>query len=123
MKDIAVSDLIDLIVADVPDAEGRIQKMFEWHFARDLEIVKWVLGVAASFAVAFGIALFNAKESVPWGAVAVLSVIPVSVASYGLLRLYRMRSIHKQYLAALKLLAKLRAVKSFIVRYRTVAER
>ena len=117
MKDININDLIDLIVADVSDIEGRLQKMFEWHFTRDLEIAKWVLGAAASFAVAFGIALFNAKNPPIVTVIAVLG-LPAAIASYGFARLFRMRNIHRQYIAALKLRSQLAAIKPFISKLR-----
>jgi hypothetical protein len=117
VKDININDLIDLIVADVSDIEGRLQKMFEWHFTRDLEIAKWVLGAAASFAVAFGIALFNAKNPPIVTVIAVLG-LPAAIASYGFARLFRMRNIHRQYIAALKLRSQLAAIKPFISKLR-----
>ena len=105
------------MAAEVADVEGRLQKMFEWHFTRDLEIAKWVLGAAASFAVAFGIALFNATTALTISAAAVV-VLPAAVGTYGFARLYRMRNIHRQYIAALKLHAELRSIRPFIMKYR-----
>ena len=120
MKDISINDLIDLVEADVSDVEGRLQKMFEWHFTRDLEISKWALGAAASFAVAFGIALFNATGPAIVTAVAVVG-IPSAIATYGFARLYRMRNIHRQYIAALKLYAELKSLRPFFVKYKQAA--
>jgi hypothetical protein len=51
MKDISVKDLADLVVSEVPEADSRIEKLFDWHFQRDTMITKWILGIAASLGV------------------------------------------------------------------------
>ncbi len=48
MQDISIRELIDLVTAQVSDSESRIQRVYEWHFEREMTICKWVLGVAVS---------------------------------------------------------------------------
>ena len=49
MRDITVREIIDLVASEVPTAESRIEKMFDWYFQRDMTITKWVLGAARIF--------------------------------------------------------------------------
>lgn len=61
VHDLTVKDLLDLVVADVPDASGRIEKIFEWHFERVKTTAQWVLGAAASLFVSSLIPFFKAE--------------------------------------------------------------
>ena len=118
MKDISIRDLTDLVGAEVEQANGHLEKMFDWHFQRDVMIVKWVLGAAASLAIALLIALVKAEILVTWQQAALLASLPLAASSYGLYRLVRLRSIHRQFVAALSIHAQLERIGPFIRRYR-----
>jgi hypothetical protein len=52
MDSMLIVDLVDLALANPPAPEARLEKMFDWYFARELEIVKWSLGVASGLLLA-----------------------------------------------------------------------
>jgi len=114
MKDITIQDLTDLVIADVPEADNRIERMFEWHYSRDLLITKWVLGIAASFTIAILIAIFKAEVALGWWQAVVIAIIPLGVSSYGFYRLRRSRLIHRQFIVALAIYNRLKSVRQFL---------
>ena len=117
MKDISVKELSDLVVAEVPDPESRVQRMFEWHFERDMTLAKAFLGAAASIAIAVAVALFKNEVQVAWWWV--LAVVTSSVVCFviGMNRFRRLRNIHKQFVDALKLQHELQQIASFLRSY------
>lgn len=118
MKEVSIRDLADLVESDVPDAASRLQKLFEWRFQQDLEVAKWVLGAAASLAIA-ALVSYLKGDTAPGLSRSILMVgLPVATSSYGVYCLLRLRSIHKQFIAAVRIHAELQKVKAFIARYR-----
>lgn len=117
MRDVSINDLADLVISDIPEPDKRIEKMFDWHFARDLEVTRWVLGVAATVGGALLIAVFKSEISANWWQVLLLTAIPALTASYGFFRLIRARSIHRQFVVALHIHSKLRRIRPFLMRY------
>ncbi len=61
MRNLKIKDLIDLVIAETPNAEVRIEKIFEWHFERIKITSQWVLGIAATVSAAFLLAFFKAE--------------------------------------------------------------
>lgn len=118
MRDVSINDLADLVVSDVPDSDKRIEKMFDWHFTREMEVTRWILGVAATVGAALLVAVFKAEISPGWRQAVFLLALPSVTASYGLFRLYRARAIHRQFVVALRIHSRLRQVRPFLVRYR-----
>ncbi len=117
MKELKLAELIDLVVAGVPKAEGRIQKMFDWHFERDMMITKWFLGAAASLFVAVLVAFFRAETIPVWWQSMLVASGAVATSSYGIYRLRKMRTMHRSYVAALKALSRFRRISAFLLRY------
>ena len=118
MRDISIRELIDLVTAQVSDSESRIQRVYEWHFEREMTICKWVLGLAVSLGLSLLVALFKPGSTVSsWQAV-VWAVSIIFTAAYGLFRLQRMRAIHKQFIASLRIHAELSKVGPFLRKYR-----
>jgi hypothetical protein len=118
MRDISIRDLIDLVVADVPEADARIQEMFNWHFSRDMAITKWFLGAAASLAVSALVAYFNSEIHFLWWQTLILITLPLLTSTYGVYRLAKVRRIHRQFVAALRIYNELRQIRPFLVQYR-----
>ena len=126
MKTIQIRHLIDLVAADVNDGESRIEKIFHWRFERDLRVVRWSLGVAASLPVAILIAYFRSTVTAPNGVESALSLreligalmLAFLSATYGLYRLVQLRILHEQYVAALMLFGRLYSIREFIQLYR-----
>jgi len=118
MRDLTVKDLLDLVVADVPDASGRVQKIFEWHFDRVKTIAQWVLGAAASLFVSSLIPFFKAELKLTWWQILLLFLSAAGTASYGIYRLWQLRSLHREFVTALKLHCELKEMRPFFLRYR-----
>ena len=118
MKDIAIKDIIDLVDSNVPDAELRIEKMFDWHFQRDMTITKWVLGAAASLSVAVLVAFSKAELNLSWWEMIVIAICALASSTYGIYRIVRIRSLHSQFISTLKLSSEFNRIRPFIRRYR-----
>jgi hypothetical protein len=52
MDRLAILDLVYLALANPANPELRIEKMFDWYFSREMEIVKWSLGAASGLVIA-----------------------------------------------------------------------
>lgn len=115
MKELSLGELIDLTVADVPDVEVRLEKLFEWHIARSTEIAKWVLGLAASLLIAFLAALFSEKVKVKPYQTILWCVGAALTGAYGIVLLWRTKKVSRQFVAALRLACELRGIRQFLV--------
>jgi len=122
MKDISIKDLLDLVTADVPDAENNIQQMFDWHFQRNMMVAKWIMGAVASLFIAALLAYFKAEIKLNWWQAVLAIGILLSASTYGFYRLYQIRSMHRQFVSALKIYNELKKIAPFISRYREVRE-
>jgi hypothetical protein len=122
MRDISIKDLLDLVTADVPDAENNIQQMFDWHFQRNMMVAKWIMGAVASLFVAALLAYFKAEIKLNWWQAVLAIGILLSASTYGFYRLYQIRSMHRQFVSALKIYNELKKIAPFISRYREVRE-
>jgi len=120
MKDITLKELVDLAVAAVPEPDNRIEKMFEWHFERELTITKWLLGAAASIFVAMLISYYKQEFNVSTWQIIIGIIIVLASFSYGIYRLLKLRNIHKQFVSALKLLKELTNIAPFLQVYRSL---
>ena len=83
-----------------------------------MTICKWVLGLAVSLGLSFLVALFKADSTVSFCQTVVLAVSITSTAAYGFFRLRSVRTIHKQFIASLRLHAELSKVGPFLRKYR-----
>ncbi|MDD5168128.1 MAG: hypothetical protein PHN75_04860 [Syntrophales bacterium] len=120
MKDISIKELIDLATSDVPDGDARIEKMFDWHFQRNMMIAKWIMGAVASLSIAALLGYFKAEIDLNWWQSIVAIVLPLSASTYGFYRLYHIRSMHRQFVSALKIYNELKKIAPFISLYREV---
>ncbi len=118
MQDISIRELMDLATTKVSNSESRIQRVYEWHFEREMIICKWVLGLAVSLGLSFLVALFRTESTVGFWQTVVWGASIISTAIYGLFRLRRVRAIHKQFIASLRLHAELREIGPFLRKYR-----
>lgn len=118
MKDLTLKELVDLVISEVPDSYERLEKMFEWHFERDMSVVKWSLGAGASVSVAVFATLIKGELIMNvWQASAVAASALASF-TYGVYRLRQLRNIHRQFVAALKLHSQLVQIRPFLKTYR-----
>lgn len=129
MNTIQLRHLIDLVAGDVNDGESRIEKIFEWKFERDMTVVRWSLGLAASLAVTVLIAFFRTNSGSSISPVATLTgfelggalLLALVSATYGIYRLAHLRRLHEQYIAALNLYGRLYSIRDFIHLYRRLS--
>lgn len=118
MKDVSLKELIDLIEADVPESESKIEKMFEWHFNRSLTVAKWIWGLAASLFIALLASYFKEEIKIEvWQTIGII-FLSLATASYGFFKMYQIRSIQKQFVSSLKIYSSLKKIFPFIILYR-----
>jgi predicted lysophospholipase L1 biosynthesis ABC-type transport system permease subunit len=105
VRALQVADVLDLAAIDSEDAEDRLQKVFEWDFERTMTSIRLVFGAAGSVVVALLAALFRPdSELKTWHIVAILGFAGV-LAIVGVSMLWRMRTNHRRFVAALQLLS------------------
>ncbi len=118
MKYLKIKEIIDLVVGEVPDAESKIQKMFEWYLEREKLIITWMLGAAASLFISVLIAFFKKEIELEWWQTSLIIIFSLGTAFYGVIRVYHIRSMNAQFVSALKLLSNFKKISQFLIRYR-----
>lgn len=118
MRELSMKELIDLVVAEVPEAETRIQKMFEWHFERVKIVSQWFLAAAASLSISVLVTFFRGGSKLVWWQNILVLFLAFATATPGLYRLRQLRSLNRQFVAALKLYSEFKKIKTFLIRYR-----
>jgi hypothetical protein len=118
MKEIRLRDLVDLMVAEVPDAEKRIEKMFQWHHDRVMAISQWMLGAAASLFAVLLVAFFRGDLELAFWKIGLLVLGISIVAILGFLRIWQLRVMNHQFVATLKLYSEFKKINHFFVLYR-----
>jgi hypothetical protein len=104
VKALRVADVLDLAAVDSDAAEDRLQKLFEWDFERTMTSVRLVFGAAGSVVVALLAALFRPDSSLKTWHIATILGFAGVLALVGIGMLWRMRTNHRQFVAALQLL-------------------
>jgi phosphatidylglycerophosphate synthase len=118
VKYLTIKEIIDLVVGEIPDAESKIQKMFEWYLEREKLIITWILGVAASLFVSVLVAFFKKEINLEWWLTILIIICSLGTALYGVIRVYRLRSMNAQFVSALKLFSNFNKISQFLLRYR-----
>ena len=118
MRDCTIRDIIDLVVAEVPEPEARLEKMFEWHFQRVQTIAHWFLTTTAALLVAVLVGAFGADWQLSLWQTGLILLCAIATASYGLYLLWKLRALAAQFVASLKLLSEFRSIRPFLLRYR-----
>jgi len=118
MRELSIKDLLDLVVAEVPDAATRIQKMFEWHFERVKVISQWILGATASLFIYILVAFFKADLELEAWQIILIVLFALCTSTYGIYLLWQLRSLNRQFIAALKLFYEFKKIRPFLIRYR-----
>ncbi|WP_341907919.1 hypothetical protein [Fluviicola taffensis] len=120
MSDIRISELIDLASEDIEDVETKVTKTFEWYYDRTTMTIKGTIGAAASLIVALAISYFKQEFKVSYKELFIALAFSVLTASFGFYKMYQLRKITRQYIAALKLLSDLKKIKPFLSLYRSI---
>lgn len=113
-----MSDLLDLVEAEVDEAESKITKMFDWHYDRVKTTAQWILGAAASLVISLVIAYSKDELAVSNLAAALMLGAAVVFLGVGIFRMWRLSKLQREFVAALSLLSKVKRIRSFVVRYR-----
>jgi hypothetical protein len=120
MPRLSIKELIDLVASGVASPEQRLDAVFEWAHARNLELAKWLLAVAGALFVPVLISYFKGELSQPGASWFVLSAIfgSVLLSVLGLLALIRSHRSYQTYVATQSLLGQLQRIAPFLQRYR-----
>jgi hypothetical protein len=118
VRALKVADVLDLAAAQSDEAEDRLQKIFEWDFERTMTSVRLLFGAAGSVVVALFAALFRKDSSLhTWQAVVMLASAGVLGTVAGSI-LWRTRTLHREFVAALQLLNATARLGPLLARYR-----
>jgi hypothetical protein len=118
MRALRVADVLDLAAAQSEGSEDRLQKVFDWQFERTMTSVRLLFGAAGSLIIALLAASFRKDASLhTWQIVVILFAAAVS-ASTGAAMLWRMRTMHREFLQALQLLNSAIRLGPLLARYR-----
>ena len=118
MLDLKIKDLLDLVASDVPDAETKIQKMYEWHFDKVKMISQFSVGAAASLFISIFLTFLQTTSQIDWWKLLLIVLMALSTGIYGAYQIYQLRALHRQYVTALKLLFEFKKIRPFLLRYR-----
>lgn len=118
LDEIKIDDLINLVIASSGDPEAHIQKIFEWQYDRIRVAAQWMLGAAASLLIAAAASVLNARLAAQWWQIILLMLAVLISGLYGILRLRELRTLHRQYLVALRLFSELLTIQPFLRRLR-----
>lgn len=123
MNDISIKDLVDLVASDVEEADQHVKQIFEWEHSRRIEVVKWQLTASAALFVPVLVSFFKGEisNSMPIWLVPSALFGCILLAFTGFMQLFRMRKWQRNFVASIKLLAKLQKIAPFIRRYREKA--
>ena len=124
MTNLVIGDLLNLVASKVPEPESRLEKVFECEHARQLEMVKWLLALAAALFAAVAVGEFRGasepKASPIW--MVITLSLAAAITIFGLIMLIRGRRMYRTYLAAQTLLGEINKISPFIERYRQELE-
>nr|WP_321350491.1 hypothetical protein [uncultured Methanoregula sp.] len=117
MLDLKIKDLIDLVVADVPEPEKRIEKMYDWHFEKIKILYQLSLGISASLFVSIILAYLQSNIKMDFWQIIFTLIMASCPAIYGILRFHNLKLIHRQYVVAIKIYKELKDIRPFILIY------
>jgi hypothetical protein len=119
MRALRVADVLDLAAAQSAESESRLEKVFEWEFERTMTSVRLLFGAAGSVVIALLAALFREDTSLKtWHIVVILGSAAI-LAALGAALLWRIRTAHREFLAALQLLNTSERLGPLLARYRS----
>jgi hypothetical protein len=83
-----------------------------------MTLSQWILGATASLVIAVIAAFFRAEMQLACWQTGLVVVAALGTGTYGVYRLWELRSVHRQFVAALGLFCELKRIRPFLVRYR-----
>lgn len=118
MKALQVADVLDLAAAESSDAEDRLQKVFEWDFERTMTSARLLFAAAGSVIAVMLAALLRVDSVLTAWHVFVFTASSAVLAISGMVILWRIRKLHREFLAALQLLNSAKRLGPLLARYR-----
>lgn len=122
MKRLDLAGIMDMVTSDVAHPEDVIKRIFEWDYDRSMAVAKWVLGFGASLAATVVVGLINKKNPIDAYDIIYAGSGPIVVIIAGAYRMWRVRKIDAEYIAAIKLLGSVKMISPFLSRYRRSAK-
>lgn len=103
-----VRDILDLDSTNISDAEARIEQLYRWKYESAVRVVQVFLGAAGALLAAVVVALFQGSfTQMSWRPVVAIMIILLPMI-YGFFRLARLSFILREYVEALRVLARIR---------------
>lgn len=108
--ELTIGSIIELCMSRVSEPSKKIEKMYDWYFARLMEVFKWLLADVAAMGAAvvpviFGSPIDPVEQSIGIASLFVSFCLAVSAA---LLVYLRMRQVDADYQAAMTIVGYLR---------------
>lgn len=101
MKQLNMNDLLDLTY--IPDAEARLEKLFDWHFERHKIVVEAALVSFGAIFAGLLVAYLSADVDLAQFVMASLYVL-IGLGAMGALAYWELHSLKKDFLTALQIL-------------------
>ncbi|MBP2312993.1 hypothetical protein [Azospirillum soli] len=117
MKDLRVKDIINIVTSDVPDGEKKLEKLFDWRYGREIEMVKFLFGAGISFLIALGVAVVKDGASITPAQIEGGLAATLVLFLFGLFRLFVLRRHNREYLSAIKLFSDIKRIQKFLIMY------
>jgi hypothetical protein len=116
MKSSAISllDLLELAARENGGASSVMQKTFDWRHSRGLEAGKWYLGFGLGLIGATVAVVAKSPLIVPTVALMASMAIATLLCAYGLLSIWRLRQLDRQFARMSSLLADLEELRPFL---------
>jgi len=118
MEDINIQEVISLAAEDIENPDEKIKKVFEWNYERNALIIKGVIGFSLSLILTLLFSFFKNEIKVNLYYLIVPIFFSILTGSYGFYKLYQIKRLGRQYIAAIKLLSEFRKISPFISLYK-----
>jgi hypothetical protein len=118
VRSFRVADVLDLAEAQSDTAEDHLRKVFEWEFERTMTSVRLLFGASGSIVVALLAALLREKSDLSTAQIVAILASAAVLGGVGSLILWRARTLHRDFLAALQLHSVVKDLGPLLARYR-----
>ena len=84
----------------------------------DKIISQWILGASATLFISVLISFFKGELNLVLWQVILIAVSALGTGTYGIYRIIQLRSLHRRFVAALKLFCEFNRMRAFLILYR-----
>lgn len=118
MEDINIREIISLSAEEIDNPDDKIKKVFEWNYERNSLIVKGVVGFSLSLIITLLFSFFKNEIKVDLYYLIIPICFSILTGSYGFYKLYQIKRLGRQYIAAIKLISEFKKISPFISLYK-----